>query len=189
MSLLGGNGPPILLLHGYPQSHIEWRKIAPDLSKDYTLVMPDLRGYGDSGKPPAGDNHINYSKRAMALDQVEVMEKLGFRQFALVSHDRGSRVAHRLTLVVHHSGFDVDTEPFEDGQVFGWQENLDASGNAGLAANKTVPFEGDDHLVDRRWADTEMALDVGFSGGLSEHVGIGMYESEVVPLLLGQVRA
>ena len=98
MSLLGGNGPPILLLHRYPQTHIEWRKIAPDLSKDYTLVMPDLRGYGDSGKPPAGDNHINYSKRAMALDQVEVMEKLGFRQFALVSHDRGSRVAHRLTL-------------------------------------------------------------------------------------------
>ena len=60
-----------------------------------------------------------------------------------------------------------DTEPFEDGQVFGWQENLDASGNAGLAANETVPFEGDDHLVDRRWADTEMALDVGFSGRLS----------------------
>jgi len=64
MSLLGGNGPPILLLHRYPQTHIEWRKIAPDLSKNYTLVMPDLRGYGGSGKPPVGDNHINYSKRA-----------------------------------------------------------------------------------------------------------------------------
>jgi haloacetate dehalogenase len=98
MSLLGGNGPPILLLHRYPQTHIEWRKIAPDLSKDYTLVMPDLRGYGGSGKPPVGDNHINYSKRAMASDQLEVMEKLRFRQFALVSDDRGSRVAHRLTL-------------------------------------------------------------------------------------------
>ena len=94
----GGNGPPLLLLHGYPQTHIEWRKIAPDLAKDFTLVMPDLRGYGDSGKPPAGDNHINYAKRAMALDQVEVMEALGFRQFALVGHDRGARVAHRLTL-------------------------------------------------------------------------------------------
>jgi haloacetate dehalogenase len=94
----GGNGPPLLLLHGYPQTHIEWRKMAPDLSRNYTLVMPDLRGYGDSGKPPAGDKHINYSKRSMALDQVEVMEKLGFRQFALVSHDRGSRVAHRLVL-------------------------------------------------------------------------------------------
>ena len=94
----GGNGPPLLLLHGYPQTHIEWRKMAPDLSTSYTLVMPDLRGYGDSGKPPEGDNHINYSKRAMALDQVEVMEKLGFRQFSIVSHDRGSRVAHRLAL-------------------------------------------------------------------------------------------
>ena len=94
----GGSGPPLLLLHGYPQTHIEWRKIAPNLSTNYTLVIPDLRGYGDSGKPPAGDNHINYSKRAMALDQVEVMEKLGFQRFALVSHDRGSRVAHRLAL-------------------------------------------------------------------------------------------
>jgi haloacetate dehalogenase len=94
----GGSGPPLLLLHGYPQTHIEWRKMAPDLARNYTLVMPDLRGYGDSGKPAAGDNHINYSKRFMALDQVEVMEKLGFRQFALVSHDRGSRVAHRLVL-------------------------------------------------------------------------------------------
>ena len=94
----GGSGPPLLLLHGYPQTHIEWRKMAPDLSASYTLVMPDLRGYGDSGKPPAGDNHINYSKRAMALDQVEVMEKLGFRRFAVVSHDRGARVAHRMAL-------------------------------------------------------------------------------------------
>ena len=94
----GGEGPPLLLLHGFPQTHILWRKVAPDLAKNYTLIMPDLRGYGDSGKPPAGDNHVNYSKRSMARDQVEVMEQLGFRQFALVSHDRGSRVAHRLTL-------------------------------------------------------------------------------------------
>jgi haloacetate dehalogenase len=96
--LVGGDGPPILLLHGYPQTHVEWRKIAPELAKSHTLVITDLRGYGDSGKPPAGDNHINYSKRAMALDQVEVMEKIGFKQFALVSHDRGSRVGHRLAL-------------------------------------------------------------------------------------------
>ncbi len=94
----GGSGPPLLLLHGYPQTQIEWRKMAADLARNYTLVMPDLRGYGDSGKPPGGDNHINYSKRFMALDQVEVMEKLGFRQFALVGHDRGARVAHRLVL-------------------------------------------------------------------------------------------
>jgi haloacetate dehalogenase len=96
--LAGGSGPPVLLLHGYPQTHLEWRKIAPELAKSYTLVVPDLRGYGDSGKPPGGDNHVNYSKRAMALDQVEVMEKLGFKQFAVVSHDRGARVAHRLAL-------------------------------------------------------------------------------------------
>jgi haloacetate dehalogenase len=94
----GGNGPPLLLLHGFPQTHILWRKVAPDLAKSYTLIMPDLRGYGDSGKPPAGDNHVNYSKRSMARDQVEVMDQLGFRQFGLVSHDRGSRVAHRLVL-------------------------------------------------------------------------------------------
>jgi haloacetate dehalogenase len=96
--LVGGDGPPVLLLHGYPQTHVEWRKIAPELAKSYTLVISDLRGYGDSGKPPDGDNHINYSKRAMALDQVEVMEKLGFREFAMVSHDRGARVGHRLAL-------------------------------------------------------------------------------------------
>ena len=94
----GGNGPPLLLLHGFPQTHILWRKVAPNLAKSYTLVMPDLRGYGDSGKPPAGDNHVNYSKRSMARDQVEVMDLLGFQQFGLVSHDRGSRVAHRLVL-------------------------------------------------------------------------------------------
>ena len=96
--LVGGDGSPVLLLHGYPQTHVEWRKIAPELAKTYTVVVPDLRGYGDSSKLPGGDNHINYSKRAMALDQVEVMEKLGFRQFAMVSHDRGSRVGHRLAL-------------------------------------------------------------------------------------------
>lgn len=96
--LAGGSGPPVLLLHGYPQTHLEWRKIAPELAKSYTLVVPDLRGYGDSGKPTGGDNHVNYSKRAMALDQVEVMEKLGFKKFAVVGHDRGARVAHRLAL-------------------------------------------------------------------------------------------
>jgi haloacetate dehalogenase len=96
--LVGGDGPPVLLLHGYPQTHVEWRKIAPELAKTYTVVLADLRGYGDSSKPQGGDNHFNYSKRAMAQDQVEVMEKLGFRRFAMVSHDRGSRVGHRLAL-------------------------------------------------------------------------------------------
>src|SRR6266851_8638697 len=93
-----GSGPGLLLLHGYPQSHIEWRKIAPQLAQKFTVIAADLRGYGDSSKPPDGENHFNYSKRAMALDGVEVMKHFGFEKFAVVGHDRGGRVAHRLTL-------------------------------------------------------------------------------------------
>jgi len=94
----GGQGPPLLLLHGHPQTHAEWHKIAPALGREFTLVMADLRGYGDSSKPPDGENHANYSKRAMALDQVEVMQHFGFERFAVVGHDRGGRVAHRMAL-------------------------------------------------------------------------------------------
>src|SRR5262249_15112464 len=94
----GGQGPPLLLLHGAPFTHIAWRLVAPDLAKEYTLVMPDLRGYGDSSKPPDGESHANYSKRAMALDQVEVMKHFGFDRFPVVGHDRGGRVAHRMAL-------------------------------------------------------------------------------------------
>ena len=93
-----GSGPPLLLLHGYPQTHIEWRDIAPQLAKKFTVVAADLRGYGDSSKPADGENHLNYSKRAMAQDQVEVMAGLGFQKFAVVGHDRGGRVAHRMAL-------------------------------------------------------------------------------------------
>lgn len=93
-----GNGPPLLLLHGYPQTHIEWRDVAPQLAKKFTVVAADLRGYGDSSKPADGENHLNYSKRAMAQDQVEVMASLGFEKFAVVGHDRGGRVAHRMAL-------------------------------------------------------------------------------------------
>jgi len=93
-----GSGPPLLLLHGYPQTHIEWRDVAPQLAKKFTVVAADLRGYGDSSKPPDGENHLNYSKRAMAQDQVELMAGLGFQKFSLVAHDRGGRVAHRLAL-------------------------------------------------------------------------------------------
>src|SRR5579863_8035112 len=92
------NGPPLLLLHGIPETHVLWRKVAPLLAQNYFLVMPDLRGYGDSGKPPGGDDHAAYSKRAMAQDQVEVMKHLGFQKFALVGHDRGGRAAHRMAL-------------------------------------------------------------------------------------------
>ena len=92
-----GNGPPLLLLHGYPQSHVMWHKVAPSLAGDFTVVAADLRGYGDSGKPGGGPEHLNYSKRSMAQDQVEAMQQLGFESFFLVGHDRGARVSHRLT--------------------------------------------------------------------------------------------
>jgi len=91
-----GDGPPLLLLHGYPETHAMWHKIAPLLAQDYTVVCADLRGYGDSSKPIGLPDHSNYSKRAMAKDMVEVMGALGHRSFHLVGHDRGARVAHRL---------------------------------------------------------------------------------------------
>jgi haloacetate dehalogenase len=92
----GGSGPPLLLLHGYPQTHVMWRKVAPRLAQDFTVVIPDLRGYGDSSKPPAGTDFAAYSKRALARDQVEVMAALGHQRFAVAGHDRGARVTHRL---------------------------------------------------------------------------------------------
>jgi haloacetate dehalogenase len=94
----GGKGSPVLLLHGIPETHVLWRKVAPVLAQNFTLVITDLRGYGDSSKPPGGADHFGYSKRAMAQDQVEVMEHLGFPKFAVVGHDRGGRVAHRMAL-------------------------------------------------------------------------------------------
>ena len=95
---IAGSGPPLLLLHGYPQTHVMWHKIAPALAADFTVVLSDLRGYGDSSKPPDGAEHAGYSKRAMAQDQVEVMAALGFERFFVAGHDRGARVAHRLAL-------------------------------------------------------------------------------------------
>jgi len=95
---MGGNGPPLLLLHGYPQTHVIWHKIAPSLAKKFTVMAADLRGYGDSSKPDGGHNHENYSFRNMARDQVQVMEALGFSRFAAVGHDRGARVIHRMAL-------------------------------------------------------------------------------------------
>jgi haloacetate dehalogenase len=94
--VIGGEGPPVLLLHGYPQTHAMWHKVAPQLAPDYTVICADLRGYGDSSKPRGVPGHANYSKRAMALDMAEAMEKLGFARFHVVGHDRGGRVAHRL---------------------------------------------------------------------------------------------
>jgi haloacetate dehalogenase len=94
----GGDGPPVLLLHGYPQTHAMWHLIAPKLAEDFTVVAADLRGYGDSSKPFGDEDHATYSKRAMAGDQATVMESLGFDSFAVVGHDRGARVGHRMAL-------------------------------------------------------------------------------------------
>jgi haloacetate dehalogenase len=95
---VGGSGPPVLLLHGHPQSHVMWHRVAPKLAERFTVVCADLRGYGDSARPRGGGDHATYAKRAMAGDQVAVMNQLGFERFALVGHDRGARVAHRLCL-------------------------------------------------------------------------------------------
>ncbi|MBA4116781.1 MAG: alpha/beta hydrolase [Rubrobacter sp.] len=94
----GGEGPPVLLLHGYPQTLTMWHLVAPRLAESFTVVAADLRGYGDSSKPEGGNDHSGYSKRAMAGDQVRLMRELGFDSFAVIGHDRGGRVAHRMAL-------------------------------------------------------------------------------------------
>ena len=94
----GGSGPPVLLLHGYPQTHVMWHKVAPVLAKSHTVVAPDLRGYGDSGKPLVGDDPETYCKRRTGLDQLEVMTLLGHSTFHVVGHDRGARVGYRMAL-------------------------------------------------------------------------------------------
>ena len=96
--LTKGSGPPLLLLHGYPETHVTWHKLAAKLAEQYSVVIPDLRGYGDSGKPWDGDRHRNYSFRAMAQDQVDVMNHYGHQRFSVAAHDRGARVTHRLCL-------------------------------------------------------------------------------------------
>lgn len=95
-ALVGGSGPPLLLLHGYPQTRVMWRAVAPELARRFTVVIPDLRGYGRSDKPPGDDEHLTYSKRAMAKDQIATMRALGFDRFSIAGHDRGGRVAYRL---------------------------------------------------------------------------------------------
>jgi haloacetate dehalogenase len=95
---IGGKGSPVLLLHGHPQTHVTWRKVAPSLAKHFTVVAADLRGYGDSSKPAGGENHMAYAKRSMARDQVSLMRALGYRNFGVAGHDRGGRVAHRMAL-------------------------------------------------------------------------------------------
>jgi haloacetate dehalogenase len=94
----GGQGPPLLLLHGAPLTHYTWRDVAPQLAEEFTVIATDLRGYGDSDQPPGLPDHSNYSKRALAQDQVDVMTHFGYGEFAVVGQDRGGRVAHRMAL-------------------------------------------------------------------------------------------
>ena len=95
---VGGSGPGLLLLHGHPQTHVMWHRLAPELAAHFTVVAPDLRGYGESSTPPTTPDHEPYSKRAMARDGVRLMAQLGFDRFAVVGHDRGARVAYRMAL-------------------------------------------------------------------------------------------
>ena len=97
-AVIGGAGPPLLLLHGHPQTHAIWHRVAPALAERYTVVAADLRGYGDSSKPVGASDHSNYAKRVMALDQLALMRSLGFDRFDVLAHDRGARVAHRLAM-------------------------------------------------------------------------------------------
>jgi haloacetate dehalogenase len=96
--LVKGDGAPLLLLHGYPQTHVMWHEVAPALAERFTVVAADLRGYGDSAKPPSDDKHLVYSKRSTAADQAALMTELGFKTFMVAGHDRGARVTHRLCL-------------------------------------------------------------------------------------------
>lgn len=94
----GGKGKPLLLIHGYPQTHIMWYKVVEKLSKEYYIICPDLRGYGDSSKPKGDEEHLTYSKKSMAKDMITLMQKLGFDKFFVAGHDRGARVTHRMCL-------------------------------------------------------------------------------------------
>ena len=95
---IGGDGPPLLLLHGNPQTHVMWHRVAPALAEQFTVVAPDLRGYGKTSKPASTPDHSGYSKRTMALDQIDLMRTLGHLRFSVAGHDRGARVGYRLAL-------------------------------------------------------------------------------------------
>jgi cold shock CspA family protein len=125
----GGSGAPLLLLHGHPQTHLTWHKIAPRLAKRFTVVAPDLRGYGDSAKPDGGERHVNYSKRAMAADQVEVMRALGFGRFAVVGHDRAIYARY------------FPTDPPARRDVFAHISAVERSGMRGLAEGQKVSYD------------------------------------------------
>jgi len=169
-ALTGGEGPPLLLLHGYPQNHVMWHRVAPSLAAGFSLVIPDLRGYGDSTGPAPDAQHLSYSKRTMAADMIEVMTALGHSHFAIAGHDRGGRVAYRLALdhperVVRLAALDI-LPTFEV-----WQRmNKDAAMRSYHWLFLAQPAPLPEHLIGldpdfylqhllRRWAGSPDALD------------------------------
>ena len=140
---LGGEGPPLLLLHGYPQNHLIWHRIAPRLARSFTLVMPDLRGYGSSKGPPPDPEHRAYSKRAMADEMVELMRALGHERFLLAGHDRGGRVGYRLCLdhpdrVLRFAALDI-IPTLEVWEEMNWEKALSTYHWQFLAVPAPVP--------------------------------------------------
>ena len=167
---LGGSGPPLLLLHGYPQTHLIWHRVAPALARAFTLVMPDLPGYGQSKGPPPDAEHRAYSKRRMAQDLVTAMERLGFERFALAGHDRGARVGYRMCLdhpqrVTRFAALDI-VPTLEVWDEMDWRRALGTYHWPFLAVPAPVPERliGADpdfyvrHLI-QRWAGDASALD------------------------------
>ncbi|TQV79689.1 alpha/beta fold hydrolase [Denitrobaculum tricleocarpae] len=159
--MTGGEGPPLLLLHGYPQTHVAWHAVAPALARDFTLVIPDLPGYGDSLGPEPDPAHLNYAKRTIARTLVGLMEKLGFDRFALAGHDRGGRVAYRMALdhperVSRLAVLDI-IPTLEVWEAMDWQQALDGYHWPFLAQPAPLPerMVGQDpdfyirHLLDR----------------------------------------
>ncbi len=159
--MIGGEGPPLLLLHGYPQTHVAWHAVAPMLAKDFTLVIPDLPGYGDSLGPEPDPAHLNYAKRTTARTLVELMARQGFDRFSLAGHDRGGRVAYRMALdhperVSRLAVLDI-IPTLEVWEAMDWQQALDGYHWPFLAQPAPLPEHmiGQDpdfyirHLLDR----------------------------------------
>jgi len=150
---VGGTGPPVLLLHGFPQTHVMWHQVAPALARSHTVVAPDLRGYGESS-PPAADSVSAYSKRAMAHDQIQLMSVLGYERFSVVGHDRGGRVGYRLALdhperVARLAVLDIvpglnmweaaEQQPAEGRQQWHWNLNAEPDAEKRLTPEQLFP--------------------------------------------------
>ena len=176
----GGSGPPLLLLHGFPQCHVAWHAVAPLLAQDFSLVIPDLRGYGDSLGPPPAATHEAYSKRVMAQDMIAVMAEFGHERFFLAGHDRGARVAYRLTLdhperVLRLASLDT-TPTIDVWEQMDWEVAIEVYHWPLLAQPAPLPERliGADpdfylnHLLER-WAGRQNALDPAAVALYSEH--------------------